>query len=151
MIKDENGAPPELKPICDFKSIPEDQRGLLSCDDTFALYLYEVSRKVNGMFYEKMLKFAILFRECLNEYGWKKMEEAQGEAQISPGGMPSDAIVFCDLNNAEHAPEICNEFITIFLDIFGTPLNKLEAIDITRNFCNWLFENGFTCSKLSMV
>jgi hypothetical protein len=119
----------------------------LSCDDVFALYLYEVAQKVNVEFYEKMVKFVVLFRECMNEYGWKKLQDA-GENGVTEGQCVGE---FCRQNNSEHAPEVCNEFITIFIDIFGSPLNKLEAIDITRNFCHWLFENGHTCSKLSMI
>ena len=60
-----------------------------------------------------MLKFVILFRECLNEYGWQKKLESDkdfGEDQIT------SEKEFAAENNAEHAPEICNEFVTVFLE-----------------------------------
>ena len=60
---------------------------------------------------------------------------------------------FCVINNAEVAPEICNEFITIFLDARKETvgIDRIDAVDYTRHFCHWLFINGHTCSKLSMI
>ena len=55
------------------------------------------------------------------------------------------------INNAEHIPEMWNEFITVFLDEFNFGIERADAIDMTRNFCNWLYVNGHTCSKLSMA
>ena len=26
-----------------------------------------------------------------------------------------------------------------------------DIIDLTRNFCNWLYVNGFTCTKLVLI
>lgn len=48
-------------------------------DETFALYLYKVSQKVNDTFYRTVLAFVIFFRECLNEIGWKKRRENDSE------------------------------------------------------------------------
>jgi len=59
---------------------------------------------------------------------------------------------FSAINNAEHAPEICNEFVTVFLqDKKENSLQKNESIDLTRNICHWLFTEGYTCSKVSMI
>lgn len=60
---------------------------------------------------------------------------------------------FCSINNAEVVPEICNEFVTIYLEGTkeGIGINREDAIDYTRNLCHWLFINGHTCSKLSMI
>jgi len=30
-------------------------------------------------------------------------------------------------------------------------MNKSEQIDLTINFCHWLYECQFTCSKLSLI
>jgi len=49
---------------------------------------------------------------------------------------------FCLSNNAEHAPEICNEFVTVYVeenrDKFT--IERADCIDLTINFCHWLFE-----------
>jgi hypothetical protein len=116
------------------------------------------------------------FRECLNKHGWEKKAEndevlnnsGNGEdmetTMITPA---SDSIVekakelrskakgleFSVINNAEHAPEICNEFVTVFLQERSkeVTLQKNESIDLTRNICHWLFSEGYTCSKVSMI
>jgi hypothetical protein len=60
---------------------------------------------------------------------------------------------FCLTNSAEHAPEICNDFVTIYMDQNRSlmEISKPDQIDLTINLCHWLFENQFTCSKLSMI
>ena len=50
------------------------ERSDMKVDEIFALYLYRLSDKVTPVYYKKAaLPFVILFRECLNEYGWAKM------------------------------------------------------------------------------
>jgi len=59
---------------------------------------------------------------------------------------------FCAINNAEQAPEISNEFITITLENKkDSGIGRDDGIDYARHFCHWLFINGHTCSKLSMI
>ena len=52
-------------------------------------------------------------------------------------------------------PESSNEFITDFLfpddQDYDFGLSKDEAIDLTRNLCNWMYMNNFTCSKLFLL
>jgi len=57
------------------------------------------------------------------------------------------------VNTAEHAPEICNEFVTIYMEKNKSKFEiiKCEQIDLTINMCHWLFENQYTCSKLTMI
>ena len=58
------------------------------------------------------------------------------------------------MNNCEYAPEVCNEFVTIYLDEPNRNqgrIKKSEIIDLTQHLCHWLFTNRLTCSKLSMV
>ena len=46
-------------------------------DETFALYLYRTSQRVNEEFYKNVLAYVIFFRECLNEIGWNKRIESE--------------------------------------------------------------------------
>ena len=56
------------------------------------------------------------------------------------------------MNNADHAPEICNEFVTIYRqDNKNLIIDKNSSIDLVRNFCTWLFTEGYTTSKVSMI
>ena len=53
----------------------EEDKDLLTCDEVFALYLRHVSKQVNEQYYRTALRFVLLYRECLNEYGWLKRQE----------------------------------------------------------------------------
>eukprot|EP00347_Sterkiella_histriomuscorum_P007733 403347763 len=142
----------------------EEWRVMLSADEIFGLYLREVASKTNLNFYVTMVKYILLYRECMNEYGWQKLAESQCReakqtteerninARLATFGDIISNHEYCSINNAEVAPEICNEFVTIFLESKkDCGLEKLECIDYTRNFCHWLFISGHTCSKLSLI
>ena len=125
-------------------------------DEIFALYLWRISQKVNQDFYRTVLAYTILFRECLHELGWAKKIESEGlkleEDPELKDKMENDP--FCLTQNAEHAPEICNEFVTVFMEHKRNAqfdISKPDQIDLTINLCHWLFENQFTCSKLTMI
>ena len=55
------------------------------------------------------------------------------------------------LNNAENIPDLCNDFVTVFLEEYSFEISRINAIDMTRNLCSWLYTNGHTGSKLSMA
>jgi hypothetical protein len=109
------------------------------CDEVFADYVLKMSQFCNLHYFIKLLKFITLFRECVNIINREKLRTESRE--------------FCEVTNAEDVPDVSNEFITEFLDpdtnIFD--ICKEEAIDLTQNFCHWLYENNFTCSKLSLI
>jgi len=156
-------------------NLTDEEKSATSCDEVFAIYLYEASKKINPDYYKIMLRFVIAYRECLNRYGWEKKAEndevlnnsGNGEemetTMITPASeniqekakelkKKANGIEFSVINNAEHAPEICNEFVTVFLqDKKDIQLQKNESIDLTRNICHWLFTEGYTCSKVSMI
>ena len=55
----------------------EEWRVMLSADEILGQYLRDVASKTNEMFYRMMIRFILLYRECLNEYGWQKKAEAE--------------------------------------------------------------------------
>ena len=122
------------------------------CDEILAEYLDSVAKLVNKECYKQVVKFMFLFRECLNHFGERlsKSKLEQGINMASPSNSKPDE-EFCLTNNAEQAPEISNEFVTIYLDDLKTGFGRLDAIELTQNFCSWLFNNGYTCSKLSLI
>ena len=103
-------------------------------------YLNKMSVYCNEKFYEKLIIFVTLFREHANIINQDKVEKDKE---------------FTQFKEAEDIPESSNEFITDFLfpdeqEIeFG--ISKEEAIDLTRNLCNWMYTNNFTCSKLFLL
>jgi hypothetical protein len=109
------------------------------CDEIFCEYLTKMANFCNTAFFAKLLKFVTLFRECVNIINREKTK--------------SEGHDFTEATNAEDVPDISNEFITEFLDPDTNTfdISKEEAIDMTQNFCHWLYENNFTCSKLSLI
>jgi hypothetical protein len=141
------------------------------CDEAFAAYLDSVARETNKMAYKNVLKFVFLFRECLNRFGYPTLAAKAGPGVIiplppsclsspspapvppSPSAAQTDPFVeeYCLVNTAEQAPELSNEFVTVYLEERSQSFDKFSAIDLTQNFCSWLFNHGYTCSKLSLI
>ena len=63
--------------------------------------------------------------------------------------------VYTEANDAEDVPDSSNEFITDFINPEeknnDLGFDKDECIDLTMNLCYWMYENNFTCSKLSLI
>lgn len=160
-----------------YEALTEEEKSKqMNCDEILSLYLWELSKQVNPDYYLVLLKFVIGFRECLNKYGWEKkaendealMQKYSEKWQTDPPVVipPPDDVVtkandlkkkakgldYSTVNSAEHAPEICNEFVTIFMqDRRALTIEKNQMIDLTRNLCHWLFQESFTTSKVTMI
>ena len=96
---------------------PGDRTDML-VDEIFALYLYRMSNRINQYYYKIVLAYVIFFRECLNEIGWNKRLESEN-IDLNKEPQLAEAVnnqQFCLVNTAEHAPEICNEFVTVYVD-----------------------------------
>lgn len=112
-----------------YDNLTENDRQIMLVDEIFAVYLWRTSQKINEAFYRTVLTYTILFRECLNDLGWSKKIESEGlkleeEPELKQRMEKEE---FCLTNNAEHAPEICNEFVTVFME------NKRSAqFDISK-------------------
>ena len=106
-------------------------------------YLNKMSMFCNENYYIKLIKFVTLFREHVNIYNSRIDKVKYGEEE------------YTTKNDAEDVPDCSNEFITDFLHPEGSENNfgfsKEESIDLTQNLCYWMYENNFTCSKLSLI
>ena len=106
-------------------------------DNVLISYLNKVSIQVNPEYFMRLIQFVTLFREYLN-IRYKNEDEKE----------------FTAVTNAENVPDTSNEFINEFLDPdngndFDYP--KEEIIDLTMNLCQWMYDNNFTCSKLTLL
>ena len=115
------------------------------CTDIILIsYLNKMSQYCKNNYYIKLIKFVTLFREHVNIVNKNKVVGNAGEEKE-----------FTEINNAEDVPDSSNEFITDFLtpdeknEDFG--FSKDESIDLTQNLCFWMYDNNFTCSKLSLI
>ena len=64
----------------EFLQMGEEEKDKMTCDEIFCLYLRHVCKLVNENYYKNVLRFVILYRECLNECGWLKRRETYMEA-----------------------------------------------------------------------
>ena len=103
----------------------------MNCDETFAVYLRDVSSRVNSEFYKKVLLFILCYREALNKHGWDKLPHPERESEEEANREKLKEMHFCQVNNAEHVPDCSNELITSFLEDHNTGLERNVAIDLT--------------------
>lgn len=124
----------------------------LNCDQIFAQYLNQASFKLNPVSYEKVLEFVFLLREKANTSGLellrKKIDQMPSYRQ-SYNELNLTTKDFCQDFGADLVPEMANEFILYFVRGFNIRLKVIELIELTKNFCEWLFKNGFTKLKIT--
>ena len=64
------------------------------------------------------------------------------------------AFEYSTCNNGECLPEICNEFVAIYMPTQSDNAQSIQQnifIDLIRHMCSWMFEKGFTSSKIGMI
>ena len=127
-----------IKDEHDIKQNINDEK--IATDFVLIDYLNKMSLYCNEDYYEKLIIFVTLFRAHINIINQDKVDKDKE---------------FCQIKEAEDVPESSNEFITDFLfpeeQDYEFGISKGEAIDLTRNLCNWMYENNFTCSKLFLL
>jgi hypothetical protein len=101
----------------------------------FSEYLLVVSEVTNPAYFRRVLKFVCLYREHLNKFHKK----------------PNDP-EYTKTKTAEDAPDVSNEFLIDFIGLDKSEMgySKEEAINLTQNFCRWMFNESYTTSKLSI-
>ena len=124
------------------------------CDDIIAYYLFKVAKSAKSDCFKNVLKFVILFRECLNYiYKDASTKNSTNSTSAETNSANNNLFEYSAEFPAEDVPDISNEFILEFLQTNDQTMgyNKEEAIDLTQNLCQWLYDNNFTCSKLSLI
>ena len=117
--------------------------GHIIADVVLIEYLNKMSMFCNEQYYIKLIKFVTLFREHVNIFNANEDKNKYG------------VLEYTTIKDAEDVPDCSNEFITDFLHPEGNETDfgftKEESIDLTQNLCYWMYENNFTCSKLSLI
>jgi hypothetical protein len=112
-------------------------------DELFFSYLKEFSGKTNKDYFWFMMKFIVLFRECINTLR---------ESNVKQEDQSENNKLYTQIYNAETVPEICNDFFVEFMEpyqFFG--LNKEELIELIQHFCYWLYSKQYTQSHLTLL
>jgi hypothetical protein len=127
----------------------EEEKNKKTCDEVFYEYLIFCKNLTNINYFGLVLKFVLLMRECLNI-------SRQKEIDTSNGNGANAWREYTSFVNSETVPEICNEFVTEYMennDYFGisSESDRNEIIELIQHFCLWLYQNGFTQSRLSLV
>jgi hypothetical protein len=107
------------------------------CDIQFLNYLREISEKTNKNYFHFIFKFLFLVREFYNINKKDSVEEGKE---------------FTMTSSAENMPDFCNDFIIEYMepnDYYGLDTNEL--IEIIQHLCFWLYTNGYTSSRLTLL
>lgn len=113
-----------------------------NCDAIFSEYLQEVGKVTNPAYFSTVVKFTVLYRECINKYGWIKFATRMTEEEKT-----RENEEYVVINNAEFIPELANEFILSYLSEQSCMLPIIECINLVINFCEWLVNMGYTCTR----
>ena len=103
-------------------------------------YLKEFYKNANLEYFWFMIKFIVLFRECVNRLRADLVKKDQQNK------------LYSEIYNCENAPEVCNDFLLEFMepyDYFG--MNKEELIELILHFCYWLNFKEYTHLNLSLL
>jgi len=98
-----------------------------TCDDCLAEYLIHVADLTKKEFFKVVAKFVLLYRDCFNG-------SAEGRRSTT--------------EDADKFPEKSNDFVTSFI---GDKMENSMAIELTQNLCEWLFNQSYTCLKISLI
>ena len=101
------------------------QEGEQTCDKVLAEYLAFIAGKVGKTFFKVIVRFVMLFRDCINmDYTGKSAT-----------------------NSVRYMPSKFNEFIAFYLK--DVVIIKV-ATPLALHFSDWLFKRSYTCIKLAL-
>lgn len=134
------------------------------CDRVFAIFLYKIARHVTTECFQELCVFICLFRKTMNIKGWEVKKLLEGNINAPKmDNSDSNLLPFCETNTPEFALEISNDFIVDYFPRFfkelrcnemmvlGLEDEKLKnVVYLTQHFCNWLFSNYYTNSRLAL-
>jgi hypothetical protein len=126
----------------------EKNNQILTSDEIFCKYFDEISPLTNKEFFIFILKFIVIFRDCINKY---KNIELENSICILGESVPEHITEFTQYYDAEQIPELCNEFLTDYLseEYYQLKSDHLtDFIEIIQHFCHWLYENNYSSSRL---
>ena len=109
-------------------------------DTVFINYLTKMSAFCNSEYYQKLIRFVLLFREYINNINFnKKVKDSKDYTQI---------------NDAEKIPIFSNGFLNDFLypndEEISLGFEKDESIDLIQNICYWMYDNNFTSFLMNL-
>jgi len=93
-----------------------------------------------------------IFNANVSEEINEERHEGEVEVQKNEGRILTNADDYCQIHDTDRMPEISNEFILDYYDKNPPQdIPRNEIIELTQRFCEWLFKNSYTSSKLSLL
>jgi len=112
---------------------------------TYMLTFIKITKNENLL--DMIVKFCILLREYLNNFGWsfkRLFNDFNVDVKFDKSGS------FCQINDCQYIPDLINDFLSVFIELDNHfEIEKKYLLCITDNFCNWLFVNNFTNFKIN--
>lgn len=139
-----------------------------TCDYILGKYCQTIAKSCDKTYFEKVCRVILLYRECLNKYGWEKLFEEDckdEESKLFKKNLPVIEVCmehstqqqikmkedYSVVNNADRLPEVANEFILIFIKDHDLGISQDEIISIIMNMCDWLYTNGYTKTQMLLI
>jgi hypothetical protein len=123
----------------------DDQKVNLSADDILSLFLIETSKITTEQFYKSLVIFTRHYRDCMNKIGWEILQQYKG-LDNEPTHFD-----YTSVKNGEYLPEVCNDFINIYLPSHLPKFDMYLAIVIVNYLCDWLYKFNFTRMKIKYI
>jgi hypothetical protein len=129
-------------------SIPDPENGKLNFIDNvllvYSVLLLEVTQ--DAFFLDTLVKFIFQIRNYLNLCGWEHSQYLYNYGILKTLTKIGE---YCSNNTTNQIPELINNFTSFF--VYLEPKfaqNAKDFIDITENFCYWLYINNFSNYKI---
>ena len=123
----------------------DDNKLIFTCDDIFALFLIEVSKIFTEKFYKTIVIFIKSYRDCLNKVGWEILQQYK-----SLDKEPTH-LEFTSVKSGDFIPDVCNDFLNIYLPSHLPSFDKYFAIVLINHFCDWIYKFNFTKIKIKYI
>jgi hypothetical protein len=124
-----------------------DPASLPCIDEILVIYLiYFVKVTQDQCLIDMVVNFVILLREHINLVGWDYKRRFR-ELGIKVGFNYQGPYTL--FNTCEEVPDFVNDFVSVFVPLDSAfSMGEKEILDLTKNFCNWLFVNSLTSFKI---
>ena len=124
----------------------EDDKSLITCDQSFALFLIYISEKITINFFEIVVIIIKLYRDCMNKIGWEILSKYKSldDEQISFN------YSFCEKKDPMKLPEISNDFIKFYLPKILPNFDIYLVMVIIGHFNYWLYWNDLSFINLNL-
>jgi len=116
-----------------------------NCSQVLAEYLCDMSKRVSERFFMTLIIFVRMYRDYMDLCGWDIIGKYKAVS------VEEKKKQFSKLNDAEHIPEACNDFVKIYLPKEYPNFDQAIGVDVTLHLCEWLHRKKYTHTHISLL